>query len=79
MFYEEIRTKQYFSYISVCSINILYNRKSILMVTPLGTNAVVVTRIHCTEEDVQEVLQSQNIQPPKYIKSRSKTNIKDST
>ena len=45
MFYEE--TKQNLSYISVCSLSVLYNSKFILTVTPLGTNAVVVTRGHC--------------------------------
>ena len=40
MFYEEIRTKQDLSYISICSLNILYNSKFILMATSLGTNAV---------------------------------------
>ena len=44
MFYKEIRTKQYLSYISICSLSILYNSKFILMVTSLGTNAGV----HCT-------------------------------
>ena len=47
MFYEEIRTKQELSFKSICSINILYNRKFILIATSLGTNAVVVTRVHC--------------------------------
>ena len=47
MFQEEIRAKQDLSYISVCSLNILYNSKFILMETSLGTNAVVVTRVHC--------------------------------
>ena len=47
MFYKVIRTKQDLSYISLCSLSILYNSKSILMATSLGTNAVVVTRVHC--------------------------------
>ena len=47
MFYEEIRTKQDLSYISICSLSILYNSKFVLMATSLGTNAVVVTRVHC--------------------------------
>ena len=47
MFYEEIRTKQDFSYISVCSLSILYNSKFILMATSFGTNVVVVMRIYC--------------------------------
>ena len=46
MFYEEIRTKQELSYISICSLNILYNSKFILMTTSLGTNAVIVMRVH---------------------------------
>ena len=29
---------------------ILYNSKFILMATSLGTNAVVVTRVHCTSD-----------------------------
>ena len=47
MFYEEIRIKQDLSYISICSLSILYNSKFILMATSLGTNAVIVTRVHC--------------------------------
>ena len=47
MFYEEIRTKQDVSYISICLLCILYNSKFILMATCLITNAVVVTRVHC--------------------------------
>ena len=47
MFYEEIRTKQNLSYISICSLSILYNSKFILMAMSLGTNDVVVTRVHC--------------------------------
>ena len=47
MFYEEIRIKQGFSYISFCLLRILYNSEFILMATSLGTNAVVVTRVHC--------------------------------
>ena len=48
MFYEEIRIKQGISYISFCPIRILYNNKFILKATSVGTNAVVVTRVHCT-------------------------------
>ena len=44
-FYEEIRTKQDLSYLSW---NILYNSKFILIATSLGTNAVLVTRLHYT-------------------------------
>ena len=47
MFYEEIRIKQGLSYISFCPLRILYNSEFILMATSLGTNAVVVTRVHC--------------------------------
>ena len=47
MFYEEIRTKQGLSYIPICSLSSLYNSKFILMAMSLGTNAVVVTRVHC--------------------------------
>ena len=46
MFYEEIRRKQDLPYISICSLSILYSSKFILMATSLGTNAVVVTRVH---------------------------------
>ena len=42
MFYKEIR------YIPFCPLRILYNSKFILMATSLETNAVVVTRVHCT-------------------------------
>ena len=48
MFFEEIRTKQELSYISVCSLSILYSSKFILMATSLVTNAIVVKRVHCT-------------------------------
>ena len=47
MFYEETRIKQGPSYVSVCPFRILYNSKFILMATSLGTNAVIVTRVHC--------------------------------
>ena len=47
MFYEEIRTKQDLSYISICSLCVLYSRKFILMTTSFRTNAVVVTKVHC--------------------------------
>ena len=46
MFYEAIRTKQDHSYISICSLSILYYSKFILMATSLGTNAHVVPRVH---------------------------------
>ena len=47
VFCEEIRIKQGLSYISFCSLKILYNSKFILEATSLRTNAVVVTRVHC--------------------------------
>ena len=47
MFYEEIRIKQGLSYILFCQLRILYNSKFIIMATFLGTNAVVVMRVHC--------------------------------
>ena len=50
MFYEEIRTKQDISNISVCSLIILYNSKFLLMARSLGTNAVIVMRVHCILE-----------------------------
>ena len=46
MFYRETRIRQGLSYISFCPLRILYNSKFILMATSLGTNAVVVTRVH---------------------------------
>ena len=46
MFYEEIRTKQGLSYISVCKSSILYNRQFSLMATSFGTNAAVVIGDH---------------------------------
>ena len=71
MFYEEIRTKQDLSYISICSLSILYNSKFILMATSLGTNAVIVTRVHYRTEacvapasrrNTQTLLTEQNVQ-----------------
>ena len=47
MLYEEIRIKQGLFYILFCPLRILYNSKFIIMATFLGTNAVVVTRVHC--------------------------------
>ena len=44
MFYKEIRIKQGLTYISFCSLMILYNSKFILKT--VGTNAVIVTRGH---------------------------------
>ena len=46
VFYEEI-TKQNLSYISISSLRILYKSKFSLMAPSLGTNAVVVTKVHC--------------------------------
>ena len=49
MLYEEMRIKYGLPYISFCPlIRILYNSKFILMATSLGTNVVVVTRVHWT-------------------------------
>ena len=45
MFHEEIRTKQDLSYISICSLSILYNSKFILMAISSETNTVVVTSV----------------------------------
>ena len=47
MFCGEIRTIQDLSYISFCSVRILYNSKFILMATSLGTNAMIVAKVHC--------------------------------
>ena len=55
MFYEGIRTKQDLSYISICSLSILYNSKFILMTMSLGTNAVPIMRVHCTSADREGV------------------------
>ena len=46
MFFQEIRAEQDLSYTSICPLSILYNSKFILMATFLGTNDVVVTRVH---------------------------------
>ena len=47
LFYEEIKIKEGLPYISFCPLRILYNSKFILMAILLGTNSVVVTRVHC--------------------------------
>ena len=47
-FYGVIRIKRGLSYISLCPFRILCNSKFILMARSLETNAVVVTRGHCT-------------------------------
>ena len=41
------KTKQGFSYILFCPLRILYHSKFILMAISLGTNVIVVTRVHC--------------------------------
>ena len=51
MFYGEIRIKQGLLYILFCPLKILYNSKFILMAISSGTNAVVVTRVHCSKMD----------------------------
>ena len=43
---EEINTKHDLSYISICSFSILHNSKFVLMAVSLGTNGIVVTRVH---------------------------------
>ena len=48
MFYEEIMVKQCLSYISFCPFRILYYSKFVLMEMSLGTNVVVLTRVHCS-------------------------------
>ena len=55
MFYEEIRTKQGLSYISLCSLSILYNSKFILMTTYSGRNVIVVTRVHCIIKVISQI------------------------
>ena len=47
MFCEEIRIKQGLFYLSFCPLKILYNWKFIIMAKSLGTNAVLLTRVHC--------------------------------
>ena len=47
MFFKEIRTKKAFLTYQSALLSILYNSKFILMAMSLGTNAVVVTRVHC--------------------------------
>ena len=46
MFYEEIRIKQDLPF---CPLRILYNSKFILVAVSLGTKAVVVTGVHCSD------------------------------
>ena len=50
MFYEEIRIKRGFFYLSFCPLKNLYNSKFIIMATSLGANAVVVT-LNCVYGD----------------------------
>ena len=64
MSYEKIRTKQYLSYISFCPLRILDNSKFIIMATSLGTNSVVVTRVHCTFKDKTLLPDWQRDKPP---------------
>ena len=45
LFYEEI--KQNLSNIQLCPLRILHNNKFILVETSFGSNAVIVTRVHC--------------------------------
>ena len=45
--YEDLRIKHGICCIAFCSY-ILYNSKFIIMVISFGTNAVVVTRVHCS-------------------------------
>ena len=40
------KTRSFFFYISFCPFRILYNSKFILMATFLGSDAVIVTRVH---------------------------------
>ena len=54
MSYEEMRTKEDFPYVSICSLSILYNGKFILMATSMGANDVDVKRAHCTEQIVRK-------------------------
>ena len=53
MFWEKTITKQDLSYILICSLStcILYNSNFNLMASSFGTNAVVVTRVHCIFND----------------------------
>ena len=59
MFYEEIITKHDLTYISICSLSILYNSKFIFTAMSLGTNAVVVLRVVktflCTRENTRRM------------------------
>ena len=59
---EEIRIKRDISYISFCSLRILYKSKFILMATSLGTNAAFVTRVHSTHTLIMILYSSLGIQ-----------------
>ena len=48
--------KQGLLFILFCPIRILYNSIFILMATALGTNAVVVMRVHCSKQEVTNVI-----------------------
>ena len=48
MFYEEMGIKQNLSYMSFLPIKDSLLQQINLMTTSLGTNAVFVTRVHCT-------------------------------
>ena len=76
MFCKEIRTKQDLSYIPICSLSILYNSKFILMETSLGTNAAVVTRVHCSAKSSEAShLCASNEYLQHILSRRSKDNI----
>ena len=49
------------SYISVCSLSVLYSSKFILMATSLGTTAVSVTMVHCIEDIYSFAVTTTNI------------------
>ena len=47
-FYEKMIIKQDLSYISFCPLRPLFYRKFLFKATSLGTNGVIVTKVHCT-------------------------------
>ena len=63
MFYEDIRIKPDLSCISFCSLRILYNSKFIIMTTFLGTNTVIVTRVHF----ILNILLAKSIDPDQNV------------
>ena len=75
-FYEEI-IKQGLSNILFCPLRILYNRKFMITATLLGTNAVVVTRFHCTAFRVVAWLIRPIIQLPHIFLFTKKNNFHD--